>query len=250
MASTSDSNHDSSSSTVQIHVVNSPEDFSGIFNCTAQSFGAQTGDKIWLLHHAGWETSEGFAAGVKGMESRWRNVKTNKFGQPNTVFLKATVDGKIAGMAIWQQVSYVEGWGDVPSEKEEPAAFAAEKLSPAERKYATQLLTSLHARRRAVAQEKARTEPEKPAIYVLDMCAVDPAFQRRGIAGKLVQWGLDEAERRGGLECTTEASVMGRPQYLKKGFRMEEGAEKIEYEVDGEFEGWARPSNVFLRTGA
>lgn len=249
MAYANNSNHDSSSH-VQIDVVNSPEDFAGIFNCTAQSFGTQTRDKIWLLHHAGWETSEGFAAGVKGMENRWRNIKTNRFGQPNTIFLKAVVDGKIAGMAIWQQVSYVEGWGDVPSEKEEPAAYPAEKLSPEERRYATQLLTSLHARRRAVAQGKARTEPENPAIFVLDMCAVDPAFQRRGIAGKLVQWGLDEAQRRDGLECTTEASVMGRVVYLKKGFKMEEGAPEIRYEVDGEFEAWGRPSNVFLRTGA
>lgn len=80
----------------------------------------------------------------------------------------------------------------------------------------------------------------------LDMCAVDPVYQRKGIARELVQWGLDEARRRGGLEAITEASSMGRHVYEKMGFQAE--GPDIEYAVDSEFESRKRPSNIFMRT--
>lgn len=82
---------------------------------------------------------------------------------------------------------------------------------------------------------------------MLDLCAVDPAFQRRGVASRLVEWGLQEAQRRGGLECLTEASVMGRLAYERLGFRPEG---EIEYKVDEEFRTRSMPSNLYMRTGS
>jgi GNAT superfamily N-acetyltransferase len=238
----------------KVEVVTNPSDFLGVFNCTAEAFGHQTHDAIYAVLNPGWDTPEGREAGARRFEERWRTATKNKNGEPNTVFLKATVPDpedaskeRIAGMAIWHQASFVPGYGEEPPAVEEPEASL--HLSPSERKYAAQVFTSLHRRRRELTREKAETDPQLPAVFVLDMCAVDPRFQRRGIAGKLVQWGLDEARRRGGLECVTEASVMGRAVYLKKGFKMEEGAGEIAYEVDEEFKGLERPSNVFLRTG-
>ena len=80
---------------------------------------------------------------------------------------------------------------------------------------------------------------------------MSPAFQRRGIAGKLTKWGLKEAERRGGLEAVLEAvleaSAMGRPVYERLGFKVE-GTE-IPYNVDEEFAGRDMPASVFMRTG-
>ncbi|KLU91281.1 hypothetical protein MAPG_09802 [Magnaporthiopsis poae ATCC 64411] len=67
-----------------------------------------------------------------------------------------------------------------------------------------------------------------------------------GLARALVQWGLDEAQRRGGIECITEASSMGRKVYLQMGFRQEGG--EMAYLVDDEFKDRKLPSNVFLRT--
>jgi ribosomal protein S18 acetylase RimI-like enzyme len=255
------------SETITIEPVTDPKDFIDLFRCTAEAFGTQTNDAIWASVNPGWDTPEGRIAGAQRLEKRWREVTQNKFGQPNTIFLKATVPeaeatqsgedddgkrgpnrkGKIVGMAIWYQVSFIPGYGDAPPSIEEPPLSL--NLSEKQHRYATQMFTSLHARRRSLAQSKAQTHPHMPALFLLDMCAVDPAFQRRGVAGKLVQWGLNEAVRRGGLECATEASMMGRAVYLKKGFRME-GDEDIVYEVDEEFKEWHRPSNVFLRTGA
>ncbi len=61
-----------------------------------------------------------------------------------------------------------------------------------------------------------------------------------------MEWGLEEARRRGNLEAVTEASVMGRRAYERLGFRPQA---EIVYEVDEEFRDRDRPSNLFMRTG-
>lgn len=116
-------------------------------------------------------------------------------------------------------------------------------------RFAAQMFRSLWKRRIEYIKEVADSGRTPPAIFTLDMCAVDPRFQRRGIAGKLVEAGLAEARRRGDLECTTEGSVMGHPVYRKLGFK-DEGNGEIVYEVDDEFKSWDKPPNVFLRTRA
>jgi GNAT superfamily N-acetyltransferase len=82
-------------------------------------------------------------------------------------------------------------------------------------------------------------------VLVLDLCAVDPAHQRKGIARALVQWGLDEAKRRGDLELILEASSMGRHVYAQMGFEAQ--GSDIDYLVDEEFASRSRPANLFMR---
>ncbi|KAJ5670176.1 uncharacterized protein N7477_005539 [Penicillium maclennaniae] len=113
-----------------------------------------------------------------------------------------------------------------------------------EQRYLCQVMASLHRRRIEIIKEKATAVP--PAVMVLDMCAVDPSYQRKGIARALVQWGLDEARRRDNLEAITEASSMGRHVYEKMGFQAE--GPDIEYFVDDDFECRKGPPNVFMRT--
>ena len=103
--------------------------------------------------------------------------------------------------------------------------WAIMQTTAVKKRFAAQMFRSLWKRRIAYAKEKKSANP--PAIFVLDICAVDPEFQRRGIAGKLVEWGLEEAKRRGGLECTTEGSSMGRGVYVRLGFK-DEGVGDIE----------------------
>lgn len=50
------------------------------------------------------------------------------------------------------------------------------------------------------------------------MLAVSVNHQRRGVGGRLVDWGLERAER-DGLPAVLCASVKGRNLYHKKGFR-------------------------------
>ncbi|KAJ4305877.1 hypothetical protein N0V90_001410 [Kalmusia sp. IMI 367209] len=235
---------------VSVELVDNAEDFTQIFYCEAEAFGRQARDAVWMVMNPGWDTPEGQKEGAAQLVERWQSVNTNKYGKPNTMFLKATLPdpedvskSRIVGMAIWKQASLVDGYGDPPTD--DLSAFL-QTLDPIEAKFASQMFRSLWKRRIEYTREKASTD--SPAILVLDMCAVDPAFQRRGIAQKLVQWGLDEAKRRGDLECTTEASSMGRGAYIKLGFQPE-GTGDIVYEVDEEFKSRDKPPNVFLRTG-
>lgn len=252
----------SSDPALRIEPITQPEDITAGFDCACAAFGHQTRDGIWAAMTPGWDTPAGAASGAARMVERWRSATRDRHGDLNTVFLKATLPDpdaagtgarKVVGMATWVQASAVEGEGDKPVE-DMRTVMDLEAVHPGDepaQRYMWQLDRSLHARRIEVVKEKAAAATggtARPAVMVLDLCAVDPAFQRRGIARELVVWGLEEAQRRGGLEVITEASSMGRNVYTKLGFR-QEGPE-IEYVVDPEFADRDRPSNIFMRTGA
>ncbi|KAJ0414823.1 hypothetical protein BJY00DRAFT_294498 [Aspergillus carlsbadensis] len=68
-----------------------------------------------------------------------------------------------------------------------------------------------------VAQERKNAIGDQPHYY-LDMLAVDPAFGRRGLGGRLLKWGLDRAD---GERVITfiSSSPTGRGLYEKHGCR-------------------------------
>ncbi|KAJ6536771.1 hypothetical protein DFH09DRAFT_93312 [Mycena vulgaris] len=230
---------------LRIELITEAGDFQPAFICLRNAFGHQTHDGIWTAMNPGWDTPEGVARGARELVDRW----TASREKGDTQFLKATLAGPgeeriIIGMAIWVHASLVPGHGEAIR----PADFT--HLYPdnePEEHYLRQLLDSLRQQRLKTLREKARPESPQKSAMVLDLLAVDPAFQRRGAASQLAQWGLDEAQRRGGLEAITEASKMGRHVYKQLGFREVQG---IEFEVDEEFKERERPSNVFMRTGA
>lgn len=237
------------STDILVQPVDSPDDFTQIYHCISEAFARQIKDSIWIAMNPNWDTAEGQKKGALKLLKGWQGATINKDGLPNTVILKATLldpqDGfkpRIVGAAIWTQASFVAGYGDPPTDS--PAALAT--LAPNERRFASQMYRSLWRRRVSLAREKEKSDP--PAIFTLDTCAVDPAFQRRGIAGKLVTWGLEEAKRRGDLECTTEASPMGRVLYKRLGFGAEGKGEDLVYEVDEEFRDRDKPEILFMRT--
>ncbi|KAI1163704.1 acyl-CoA N-acyltransferase [Nemania serpens] len=234
-----------------VEVVNDAEDFTEGFHCISEAFGRQARDAIWQAFNPGWETPEGQAAGADRMVQRWKSTTTDNKGNPNAVFLKATLpDPKdpgrrvVVGFAIWVQASAVEGHGDV-SAGDVSSTLDLEGLHPgdeSEQRFLRQMLRSLLKRRLAYVASKAAADP--PAIMALDLCATHPAFQRRGVASQLVRWGLDEARRRGIPDATTEASSMGRGVYARLGFRPK--GPDIVYEVDDEFSHRDKPPNVFM----
>jgi GNAT superfamily N-acetyltransferase len=240
-----------------IRPVDSGADFPALFSVSAAAFGTQTADAIWTGFNPGWDTPEGQAAGAERLRNRVLDSRDVKGGK-SVVVLSASVANegaagdKIVGTAVWVQASMQQAWGDAPhpatgTTKERVEALGMHKLYPdneAMQRFIMQVDSSLHTPRRELVESKANDEV--PAVFVLDLCAVDPAYQGRGIASELVKWGLEEAKRRGGLECITEGSVMGRGVYRKLGFR---DVKEIDYVVDEEFKGTKLPSNVFLRTG-
>lgn len=239
---------------LRIEVIQDAADFTGAFDCCARAFGEQIHDNIWITLSPGWDTPEGRAAGAARMAERWRSTTTDSAGRPNTVFLKATLPDPaggagrvVVGTAVWAQLSVVPGRGDPPSADLAPTPAALSAMFGGDERaarLASQLWASLVGPRVALVRAKAGAEP--PATWILDLCAVDPAFQRRGIALELVRWGLEEGRRRGGPESSTEASVMGRHVYRKLGFQP---VAEISYEIDEELRGGLEfPSNLFMRT--
>lgn len=241
-------------SDVQVGLIEREEDLLAAADIPLRCFGHQIADHIYRTFNPGWDTPEGAAAHHARMARRWRGATRDRNGHLNTMFVQATLPPShpggprvVAGVAIWLQLSVVEGHGDAPSD-DLRSAVDLDELYPgdeATQRYLVQLDRGLHGRRVEVVRSKAEADP--PAVFVLDMCTVSPDHQRRGIAQALVRWGLDEAERRGGLEALTEASAMGRGAYAKLGFRQEGG--EMDYGVDDEFRGPTLPSNVFMRTG-
>jgi len=240
---------------IAISPVETEQDIIDAYHCIAEAFGAQIQDALWMLTNPGWDTESGRVRNAQHLIKQWKNTTPGKNGLANDVYLKSTVphpekpgERSVAGMAIWRQLSNVDGYG---THFTGDMTEATRHLDEKKRRFALQMYRSLWRRRIAVIKEVslpgARRDP--PAIFTLEICAVDPAFQRRGIAGKLVEWGLEEAKKRGNLECTTEGSVMGRRVYRKLGFR-DEGTGDIEWDVDEEFQDWDKPPNVFLRTRA
>lgn len=80
-----------------------------------------------------------------------------------------------------------------------------------EREYAQHLIDEFNKDRTAYV------EAANGNAVNLDILAIDPAFQRRGIGGKLVAWGIDKADELG-FETIVESSVFGRGLYEKNGF--------------------------------
>ncbi|PYI35385.1 hypothetical protein BP00DRAFT_422401 [Aspergillus indologenus CBS 114.80] len=249
-------NAESTREMLRVEPITDPADFDRFFQITALAFGHQVQDGVWCAMNPGWDTLEGQKSGSARFAARWSSTTTDQQGRPNTLFLKAVIphpegsaagDEEIAGVAVWVQASQLPGYGDAPV-VDIGEAMDLEALipgNPAEQRYLRQVVFGLQRRRIEYVREIAGTD--SPAVLVLDLCAVDPAFQRRGVATQLVEWGLREARERGGLEAVLEASSMGRHVYRKLGFEQDGG--EFVYEVDEEFRDRQRPSNVFMRTG-
>ncbi|KAI0103689.1 acyl-CoA N-acyltransferase [Nemania sp. FL0031] len=249
-----------------VEVITDADDFPEAFHCISEAFGTQTHDAIWCAFNPGWDTPEGQAAGAANLLKRWQSTTADVKGNPKTVFLKATLPApnpdtgpgqaqtgsgrrRIVGVAIWEQVSAVEGHGNlIPATLRDAMDLEARYPgNETEQRFLAQMWRELLKTRRAFVAAKAAAAAaaaEPPAILALDLCATHPAFQRRGAASRLVQWGLEEGRRRGIPDATTEASAMGRHVYARMGFRPV--GTDIVYELDEEFADRDRPPNLFM----
>lgn len=128
-----------------------------------------------------------------------------KHADPNTLYLKAVdaSSGEIAGFAKW----------NVFRNRFQPPARAEGDFwdSPDDKEYCQHLMTEFN--RDRIAYLKST---EGNAVN-LDICVIDPKYQRMGIGGLLVSWGVEKADELG-FDAIVESSVFGKGLYEKHGF--------------------------------
>jgi GNAT superfamily N-acetyltransferase len=173
-------------------------DMHRIFSIAALAFDRN--EPFWDLMYPNHWTEEGKRAGGERM------LKT-KHEDPNTIFLKAVgpETGEIMGMAKWNV------YDNVMPDMSEITDAGDHWESKDDREYATAMVNAfLKDRNEAVKAGQGN-------LVSLDILAIDPAYQRRGVGSALVKWGTDKADEMG-VDAVVESSVFGKGLYQKNGF--------------------------------
>jgi len=126
---------------------------------------------------------------------------------PYTVFLKAVDEdtGAIVGMAKWNIYD-----GSMP-DFDNPPDPGNHWSSDEDKQYA------LHLGAMFVEDRIAAIKKSGGHLVSLDLLAVVPQFQRKGVGDVLVKWGTKKADELD-VEAVVEASVFGKGLYVKNGF--------------------------------
>ena len=175
-------------------------DMSRIFEICSLAFGDN--EPFWIASWPNHSTDVGRKTGAERM------IKI-KNSDPNTTYLKAVdaASGKVAGMAKWNvfnntmgvDPSQIQG-GDGDYWDDEDEKEYAKQVGPI-------FLTERNA---AIARSGGN-------VVSLDILAVDPEYQRKGVGAALVAWGTEKADEMG-VEAVVESSAFGKGLYEKNGF--------------------------------
>lgn len=195
---------------MQVHVLEADEsDMLRLFEIASLAFG-QT-EPFW---NATWPQHWTEAGRQTGTE-RFLDTKRSN---PHAKYMKAvhSSSGKILGVAKWSIITNENPKYDKPRTSQVDDMDQDETKS-----YQQYLATQFFAERRdAIARSNNN-------IMCLDILAVDPSYQRRGIACALVAWGTRTADGTD-LEIIVEGSAAGRNVYEKHGFVL---TKKIQIQV-------------------
>ncbi|KAJ4288591.1 hypothetical protein N0V90_011828 [Kalmusia sp. IMI 367209] len=201
------------------------------FSMMSQSFGHDAPFiNAYFISH---DTPAGQAQGAKRLLA-WKQ------SAPESTFLKAvlTQDGEeiIIGLAIWTHM--VEAPPQT-LEATEGADEVKEYWPDEQDREWMKILWSEYV--------KPRTEAVKSAgekgVYVLELLAVHPSYQRLGAGAALVKWGVAAADEKG-LGAVIESTDAGRLLYEKCGLKCE--IEQMEFNVGEGFKGKKTPKLSFM----
>lgn len=182
------------------------EDSARLFEIISLAFGHEHAyvEALWPNH----DTPAGREAGAE----RLLFAKQN---QPWAKFLKVvdtnedTGKEEIAGFMKWDVYAQEDGSGIVP---EVPVHMPEQYYENQDANDYADYIWNEFTRRRWDAVRKTGGR-----IVSLDIAAVDPKYQRRGVGKMLMQYGVDVADKLG-VESVVEASRRGRFLYQNFGF--------------------------------
>lgn len=208
----------------------SDEDIPASFEILSKSFGHDAPFvDIYFPDH---DTPSGQAQGVKRLTA-WKQTS------PNSKFLKAVTRAgqgdqeRIIGFAIWTHMT------EAPSPELEKVEDVEEVWPNKEdREFMARLWRDY-----IVPRTRAINESHNKGVYVLELLAVHPDYQRLGAGKALVQWGTKAADEQG-LQAVVEGTPKGQRLYEQCGLRTE--IEEMHFDVGDEFSGRRMPQLKFM----
>ncbi|TKA80651.1 hypothetical protein B0A55_01876 [Friedmanniomyces simplex] len=153
-------------------------------------------DVFWPKH---WEE-----AGRKQGAERMRETRRT---DPTTKYMKAvdSETGTIMGMAKWNIFDKKN------SDSVTPKAIANYWDQGDDLAYSTAISELFIKERNDAIREHGGN------LVSLDICTIDPKYQRKGVGGELVKWGTQRADEMG-VAAVVESSVYGKGLYEKHGY--------------------------------
>ncbi|KAI1363330.1 hypothetical protein F5Y08DRAFT_309704 [Xylaria arbuscula] len=157
-------------------------------------------------------------------------VSSNSDATQNGV---GSVEEHIAGMAVWTHMK------DVPPQKLEDVENVEEVWPDmADRRFMASLWEEyVKPRSQAVRDSHGR------GVFVLELLAVHPTYQRMGAGTALVSWGIKAADKEQ-VKAVVEGTPAGRRLYENCGFSAE--IEEMSFDTGDEFTDRTKPKLIFL----
>lgn len=190
------SQHVSTNLKIEVTHVTSKDDFLGIVGVEERAFTSSPIMALMFPNSASSKTGKPDSLKVHNHQVSWATDLTTRY-------LKASLpDGTIVGFAKWN--FFLEN----TSEPQHPWNM---ELPPNTHKELYEFFFG--------SLDKARNEAMKgKKHFLMAVLAVMPEYQRMGVGGKLLEWGLQEADREG-VECWIDASPFGLGLYKKFGWK-------------------------------
>ncbi|KAI1076554.1 hypothetical protein F5B20DRAFT_320491 [Whalleya microplaca] len=208
----------------------SDEEMPTCFQVLSKSFGHDAPFvDIYFPDH---DTPSGQVQGSKRLTT-WK--QTSK----DSEFLKAVTrasqgdEERIIGLAIWTYMRETP-----PAELEQAENVKEVWPDQGDREFMTRLWRDY-----VVPRTQAIKDSGGKGVYVLELLAVHPDYQRLGAGTALVKWGTNAADEQG-LKAIVEGTPVARRLYEQCGLRAE--IEEMRFDVGEEFIGRKKPKLVFM----
>ncbi|KAI1275437.1 hypothetical protein F5Y07DRAFT_370036 [Xylaria sp. FL0933] len=221
------------STSKEIHVARvGDEDIPTCFKILSESFGHDAPFvDIYFPKH---DTPAGQVQGSSRLMA-WKNASQD------SVFLKAVkpagdgvgIRDQIVGLAVWTHMK------DIPPQKLEDAEKVEEVWPDINDQKFMATLWEDYVKPRSQAVRDSGGN----GVYVLELLAVHPDYQRLGAGTALVSWGV-EASDRSQVKAVVEGTPAGRRLYEKCGFSAE--IEEMIFDTGEEFAERAKPKLIFM----
>ncbi|KAI1456305.1 hypothetical protein F4805DRAFT_234426 [Annulohypoxylon moriforme] len=208
----------------------SDEEIPTCFEVLSKSFGNDAPFVgAYFPHH---DTPAGRAQGSRRL-LEWKRAPDD------STFLKAVTRGSqaeqehIVGFAVWTYMKEAP-----PAKLDETENVEEVWPNEDDREFMARLWRDY-----VIPRSQAVVDSDGKGVFVLELLAIHPDFQRLGAGTALVKWGTKVADERG-VKAVVEGTPAARRLYEQCGFRAK--IEEMRFDVGEEFSGRRKPTLTFM----